>query len=93
MNGPHGVTVVQALVLGIIQGLSEFLPISSSAHLTLARARDRRRGVDLRSLCGGPVAASWPVREICLVQSHLSSKGANYEVVENVSLGDARTIG
>jgi undecaprenyl-diphosphatase len=30
------VTVFQALVLGIIQGLSEFLPISSSAHLLLA---------------------------------------------------------
>lgn len=30
------VTVFQALVLGIIQGLSEFLPISSSAHLALA---------------------------------------------------------
>ena len=29
-------TIFQALVLGIIQGLSEFLPISSSAHLTLA---------------------------------------------------------
>ena len=29
-------TVFQALVLGLIQGLSEFLPISSSAHLTLA---------------------------------------------------------
>ena len=29
-------TVFQALVLGIIQGLSEFLPISSSAHLALA---------------------------------------------------------
>jgi undecaprenyl-diphosphatase len=29
-------TTFQALVLGIIQGFSEFLPISSSAHLTLA---------------------------------------------------------
>lgn len=29
-------TVLQALVLGVLQGLAEFLPISSSAHLTLA---------------------------------------------------------
>jgi len=29
-------TPLQAIALGIIQGLSEFLPISSSAHLTLA---------------------------------------------------------
>ena len=29
-------TVFQALVLGVLQGLAEFLPISSSAHLTLA---------------------------------------------------------
>lgn len=29
-------TVFQAIVLGLLQGLAEFLPISSSAHLTLA---------------------------------------------------------
>ena len=67
-------------------------PRPFSGHLTLGRARDRRRGVDLRALVGTPIAAEWPVTEVCLVESHMSSKGASYEVVETLSLPGGRTL-
>jgi undecaprenyl-diphosphatase len=39
-------TAIQAAILGLIQGLSEFLPISSSGHLTIA---SRLMGIDPES--------------------------------------------
>jgi 2'-5' RNA ligase len=53
-------------------------------HITLARVR-ARRGVDLRPLAGAPIAASWPVDEIVLVESHLHPKGARYEIVSRIA--------
>jgi undecaprenyl-diphosphatase len=56
-------TVFQALILGIIQGLSEFLPISSSAHLTLAPWvfgwRDPGLAFDVALHVGTLVAVLW----------------------------------
>lgn len=55
-------------------------------HVTLARARDRR-GIDLRPLCGTPVAASWPVSSVALIGSELRPTGARYTDVATFTLG------
>ena len=57
-----------------------------AGHLTLARVARGAR-VDLRALAGRPVEGRWPVGEFCLMESHLSPKGARYDVVERFSLG------
>jgi undecaprenyl-diphosphatase len=59
-------TVFQAFVLGILQGLAEFLPISSSAHLTLApwifKWEDPGLSFDVALHIGTLVALLWYFR-------------------------------
>lgn len=59
-------TVFQALILGLIQGLSEFLPISSSAHLTLApwffHWKDPGLAFDVALHLGTLIAVLWYFR-------------------------------
>jgi undecaprenyl-diphosphatase len=56
-------TIFQALVLGVLQGLAEFLPISSSAHLALAPWvfgwRDPGLAFDVALHVGTLIAVLW----------------------------------
>jgi len=54
-------------------------------HLTLARVR-KGVVVDLDALAGERVEATWPVEEVCLVQSHLGQAGSTYEVLARTSV-------
>ena len=61
-----------------------------SAHLTLARARDPRGLPGLAAAlarCAEGPSARWPVQEVVLFQSHLSSRGPRYEALARCQLG------
>jgi undecaprenyl-diphosphatase len=61
------VTIFQAIVLGLIQGLTEFLPISSSAHLSLTPIllgwKDPGLAFDVALHFGTLIAVLWYFRE------------------------------
>ncbi len=56
-----------------------------AGHLILARVAKSAK-VDLRALAGQAITGTWAVTEVTLVQSHLSSAGATYEVVSHCPL-------
>jgi 2'-5' RNA ligase len=60
-------------------------PRPFAGHLTLARVRGRARGP--ARLAGALIGASWPVEEIALMSSTLSSEGARYRVERAWPLG------
>lgn len=81
-----GLDEVAAAVIGATAAVGE--PPEDrpfAGHLTLARVARGAR-VDLRPLAGQPIAGRWPVAEVCLVESHLSPRGARYEVVSRFPL-------
>jgi undecaprenyl-diphosphatase len=59
-------TIFQAIILGLVQGLTEFLPVSSSAHLALAPWllgwRDPGLAFDVALHLGTLVAVAWYFR-------------------------------
>ncbi len=55
-----GVSILEAIILGIIQGLTEFIPVSSSGHLVIAQSLLFGREVDhlfIQALDFGTLAA------------------------------------
>ena len=61
----HTITFAQATILGLIQGLTEFIPVSSSAHLNIAHwlfGQDRKLAFDVILHVGTTLALAWTFR-------------------------------
>ena len=89
VTGRFGQRILQVPVVGVDE-VAEAVAVAFgpeerpfNGHLTLARAR-ARRGTDLRSLTGAPLAARWTVEDVCLIESHLHPRGARYELLQRV---------
>jgi undecaprenyl-diphosphatase len=85
--------LVKALILGIVEGLTEFLPISSTGHLILAGALldfdDARAKVfEIVIQTGAVLAVVWEYRaRFAKVLSGLGRDQASWRFVTNIALG------
>jgi undecaprenyl-diphosphatase len=65
MSAQSEVTWWQSIILGLVQGLTEFIPVSSSAHLNIVHAlmgHDRELAFDVMLSIGTVLAVAWYYR-------------------------------
>ncbi len=80
---PTQITPLQSIVLGLVQGLTEFIPVSSSAHLNIVHAlmgQGRNLGYDVMLSIGTTIALIWYFRHDWkqLLTNPAQSKLRNY---------------
>jgi undecaprenyl-diphosphatase len=95
--------IIEALVLGLVQGLTEFLPVSSSGHLEIAKALFGQERVPEESLAltvllhvGTALATVWVFRRdiIALIQGmFVPGKERNFVFYIAISMLPAGLIG
>jgi undecaprenyl-diphosphatase len=82
-------TLVEAIVLGLVQGLTEFLPVSSSAHLALAPWllgwEDPGLAFDVALHLGTLVAVAWYFRHDWIALARSALRLARMRRVETAS--------
>jgi undecaprenyl-diphosphatase len=62
--GAHALNIAQAIILGIVEGVTEFLPVSSTGHLTVV---EKLMGLPLEDAAVTALTAIIQVGAICAV--------------------------
>jgi len=67
-------TIVAAIILGMVEGLSEFLPISSTGHLILASALLQLKQTDAHKVFEVTIQSGAMLAVVCIYRRQLASR-------------------